>query len=269
MDINENISFAQIWNTLSVIDCSAHTEKKVGGKDKFGNVVRLTYLSWTWAWGITMKYYPCATFEVKRFCDKLYNNDPLLGIMVETSVTIGGNTRSMWLPVMDAKNNAMKQEAYIIKGKYETPVAQASMMEINKAIMRCLVKNLAMFGLGINIYAGEDLPMSVDPEDEKRVAPKVQPFAEKENPAKPSAESLSAPAPQVKKAQKSKPNPRAAAAWKEFKTLDQVKDMSEDDRGKAWSNLLFTQTGKTSAADIADDADWDKVDNEIGIMKVM
>lgn len=267
----DNISFEQIWKTLSKIDCSTHTEEKVGGKDKFGNVIKLTYLSWTWAWGITMKYFPSATFEVKRFDGKLYNNDPLIGIMVETSVTIGGNTRSMWLPVMDGANNAQKQESYTYNTKYgEKTVQAADMMGVNKAIMRCLVKNLALFGLGLNIYAGEDLPVGVD-DDKKKPAPTIEKTnGASENPAKPSAEEFSNPAPTVtKKPHKAKPNPRAAAAWKEFKTLDQVKNLNETDRNKAWENLLFTTTGKTGAAQIDDDALWDKVDNEIGIMKVM
>ena len=63
--------------------------------------------------------------------------------MVQTQVTAGEQTYEMWLPVMDMRNNT---------------ILQPRMTEINKAIMRCLTKNLAMFGLGLYIYAGEDLP---------------------------------------------------------------------------------------------------------------
>jgi len=65
----------------------------------------------------------------------------------------------MWLPVMDGANKAMKATAYTYTTKYgEKNVEAATMFDINKTIMRCLTKNLAMFGLGLYIYAGEDLP---------------------------------------------------------------------------------------------------------------
>ena len=80
--------------------------------------------------------------------------------MVFTEVTINGLTHMMWLPVMDGANKAMKSEGYIYDTKHKKglTVEPASMFDINKAIMRCLVKNLAMFGLGLYIYSGEDLP---------------------------------------------------------------------------------------------------------------
>jgi hypothetical protein len=98
--------------------------------------------------------------------------------MVFTEVTIDGLTREMWLPVMDGANKAMKDQEYTYKvkkyafnqvtrkkewtGEYEDKVVeQATMFDINKTIMRCLTKNLAMFGLGIYIYAGEDLPIEL------------------------------------------------------------------------------------------------------------
>ena len=84
--------------------------------------------------------------------------------MVVTNVTAEGLTYEMWLPVMDNNNRAMKAEPYTIttsKGK-EINVAAASMFDVNKTIMRCLVKNLAMFGLGLYIYAGEDIPNDMD-----------------------------------------------------------------------------------------------------------
>jgi hypothetical protein len=76
-----------------------------------------------------------------------------------TEVTIGGKTLDMWLPVMDGANKAMKDKPYSYTTRYgEKTVEAATMFDINKTLMRCLVKNLAMFGLGIYIYAGEDLP---------------------------------------------------------------------------------------------------------------
>lgn len=129
---------------------------------------KLTYLSWAWAWAEVKKVYPDATYNIKRFEGGLpYVFDEKTGYMVFTDVTIEGLTHEMWLPVMDGANAAMKDKPYQYEvtqwqnGK-KVPVtkdcAAADMFDVNKTIMRCLVKNLAMFGLGLYIYAGEDLP---------------------------------------------------------------------------------------------------------------
>jgi len=80
--------------------------------------------------------------------------------MVFTSVTIEDVTHTMWLPVMDSSNKAMKSEGYTYDTRFKKDISvePATMFDVNKAIMRCLVKNLAMFGLGLYIYSGEDLP---------------------------------------------------------------------------------------------------------------
>ena len=130
------------------------SEKNPDGTEK-----TLSYLSWVWAWGQVKQLYPDASYEVRHWGEKPYLNDDQLGIMVETSVTINGETITMWLPVMDSKNKAMKATPYSYKTKYgEKAVDAATMFDVNKAIMRCLAKNIAMFGLGLYIYAGEDLP---------------------------------------------------------------------------------------------------------------
>jgi len=92
-----------------------------------------------------------------------------LGYMCSTKVTIKGETLEMWLPVMDGANKSMKLEPYQYTTRYGEKTCQgATMVDINKTIMRCLVKNLAMFGLGHYIYAGEDIP-----QDDKSVAEKL------------------------------------------------------------------------------------------------
>ena len=89
-----------------------------------------------------------------------------------TEVTIEDQTLEMWLPVMDGANKSMTATSYTYQTKYgEKTVEAATMFDINKTLMRCLTKNLAMFGLGHYIYAGEDLP-----ETETPVAP-VKPEA--------------------------------------------------------------------------------------------
>lgn len=138
------------FDKLRAINVNAHTEQKDG----------LTYLSWAWAWDEVKKNYPDATYKIwKDECGRPYVYDEHLGYMVFTSVTIEGETLEMWLPVMDSSNKAMMSEPYEIQTKYKTiTVKAATMFDINKAVMRCLVKNLAMFGLGLYIYAGEDVP---------------------------------------------------------------------------------------------------------------
>lgn len=152
MDNNLNV-----FKTLYKINVNDHTEQKDG----------LTYLSWPFAIAEVKKNFPDFTYTVHRFGESklpyVYDDDT--GYMVSTEVTIGGQTHEMWLPVMDGKNKAMKNHPYdyFVKdyktGKNITKtVSPATMFDINKAIMRCLVKNLAMFGLGLYIYSGEDLP---------------------------------------------------------------------------------------------------------------
>jgi len=124
------------FDEIVKINVNEKTEKK-------GN---LTYLSWAWAWAELMKVCPDAKYEVVKFDGKPYLYDPDLGYMVFTKLTINGETREMWLPVMDNYNRALKAD-------------KATMMDINKTIMRCLVKNIAVSsGLGLYLYAGEDLP---------------------------------------------------------------------------------------------------------------
>lgn len=138
-----------VFNILNAIDVNTKTDKKDN----------LTYLSWADAWGYIMKMYPTATYEILKNDNNLPYFADDSGAMVFTKVTIEGTTHEMWLPVMDGKNKAMKKEAYKYSTKYgEKTVEAFTMFDINKTVMRCLVKNIAMFGLGLYIYAKEDLP---------------------------------------------------------------------------------------------------------------
>lgn len=124
----------------------------------------LSYLSWSYAWAEFKKIYPDATYEIKKDeRGRCYFGDEHIGYMVYTSVTAGGLTYEMWLPVMDGANKAMKDLAYTYTTRYggEKTVEAMTMFDVNKTVMRCLVKNLAMFGLGLYIYAGEDLPQDI------------------------------------------------------------------------------------------------------------
>lgn len=147
------------FEKLYQINVNDKTEEKNG----------LTYLSWAWAIAEFKKVHPNMTYEVKKFENGLpYVYDENTGYMVFTSVTVDGLTHEMWLPVMDGNNKAMKSKPYTVKTKYkEITVQAATMFDINKTIMRCLVKNLAMFGLGLYVYSGEDLPEDMRSDDEK------------------------------------------------------------------------------------------------------
>lgn len=183
-----------IWQTLSKIDCSNYIEKKNG----------LTYLSWAWAWGITKEHYPDATYTIREWENGTpYFFNENLGYLVQTSVTIQDETLSMRLPVMDGANKAQKHIKYTYSvqkkewskayNRYvvakdtsgniiydEKPVEPATMFDINTAYMRCLAKNIALFGLGHYIYAGEDIPMEYT-DAEKAVSNNVEKQKEKGN----------------------------------------------------------------------------------------
>lgn len=148
-----------LFEVLNNVDVNEHKEDRNG----------FTYLSWAWAWQEVMKRYPDATYEIVKAENGLPYVASELGVMVFTRVTIKDMTREMWLPVMDSANRALKLTPYTIKTKYgEQTINAATMFDVNKAIMRCLVKNLAMFGLGLYIYAGEDLPEMVKEEKTKQ-----------------------------------------------------------------------------------------------------
>jgi hypothetical protein len=131
---------------LLKINVNDHTEKKNG----------LTYLSWAWAWAEVLKIDPKASWRIATWLpeDKPFMVFPDGSVMVCVSVTIKDDTKSAVLPVMNHRNQAIKN-----------PDAFA----VNTAIQRCLAKAIAMHGLGLYIYAGEDLPESDDKPDESLV----------------------------------------------------------------------------------------------------
>ncbi len=155
--MNENFE-----NALNV-DCSGFVEKKKTGRkiEKNGRWVEeeLSYLSWAVAWEKFKKIYPDAMYRIKTFENKPFMYDENTGYMVFTEVAAEGVKYEMWLPVMNSNNKAMKSAPYEYKtNKGVKTVEAATMFDINTAIMRCLTKNLAMFGLGLKIYQGEDIP---------------------------------------------------------------------------------------------------------------
>lgn len=159
---------------LVKLNLQKYVEKK-GEKGK-----ELSYLSWSYAWKKFLEHFPLARYVIEENEHGLpYFYDEGVGYIVKTRVFPTADdsfSRAMWLPVMDGANKAMKKEPYSYTVKrwdsarrqftqVEKQVEAADMFDINKTIMRCLVKNLAMFGLGIYIYAGEDLPDALEDEE--------------------------------------------------------------------------------------------------------
>lgn len=144
----------ELFENLVQKDVSEYTEEREG----------LTYLSWAWAWQEFLKVVPDATYKVKMFNAPdgtlvPYCGNGKMGYMVFTEVSACGVTRECYLPVMDSKNKTMKDEPYTYKTSYgDKRVEAVSMFDVNKTIMRCLAKNIAMFGLGLYVYQGQDLP---------------------------------------------------------------------------------------------------------------
>ena len=134
-----------VFEVLNKIDCSEHIEKKNG----------LTYLSWAWAWQILKKHYPAATYTIYEDAQgRNYHTDGRT-CWVKTGVCVEGIEHIEYLPVMDYKNASIT-------------IDRVTSFDVNKAIQRSLTKAVARHGLGLYIYAGEDLPDAAD--EEKRPA---------------------------------------------------------------------------------------------------
>lgn len=135
-------------------DVNAHTEKKNN----------LTYLSWAWAWAEALKADPKATFKVEMFDGKCYME--INGTaMVWVTVTMFDKPMTCQLPVMDSGNKAIPLKGYTAVSKYGKEYrVECDAFAVNTAIMRCMTKALSLHGLGLYIYAGEDLPEEVTKE---------------------------------------------------------------------------------------------------------
>lgn len=153
-----------VFGKLSAINVN----KKLAEKDG------LKYLSWADAWTELKKIDPTANYKVYENAEGLPYFESALGIMVKVGVTQGGLEHVVLLPVMNGANKAMKSQGYTYEvndyqwnnqtrkkelvGKKTKEVEAADMMAINKTIQRALTKAIAMHGLGLYIYAGEDMP---------------------------------------------------------------------------------------------------------------
>lgn len=146
-----------VYETLSKVDVSKHIEKK-------GDI---SYLSWTWAWAFVKSNFDDATFEKHTFTDNQNNVLPFMrdykgNTYVQVSVTIQGQTITEVFPVMDNYMSAINTETNTKFGKKkrdgQSRIPDAT--DVNNAHQRALTKCLAYFGLGLNVYAGEDIPLN-------------------------------------------------------------------------------------------------------------
>ena len=133
--MNNTYTEKDVFNTLNSVNVNEHTEKKMN----------LTYLSWAWAWAEVKKRFPDANYTV-------YENEQGWNYFsdgrtcwVKVSTVIAGLEHVEQLPVMDFKNKSI-------------PLDKVTSIDVNKSIKRCLAKCLALHGLGLYIFAGEDLP---------------------------------------------------------------------------------------------------------------
>jgi len=159
-----DLSFKEIWETLHNVDVSKHTEEKM----------KLTYLSWSRAWMLLMEHYPQAEYTFVDYNELPYRVLPDGTAEVITKVKIEGHIRSMALPIMDYKNNA---------------VVNPNARQVNDNRMRCLVKNLAMFGLGMSVFAvwSDHLPSE---EKDEQPKDKKAPTKKKAKKAEPKAKAI-------------------------------------------------------------------------------
>lgn len=123
------------FEQLNSINVNGKTEKKNG----------LTYLAWAWAWSEVKKLFPDATYTIYEDANGCFYHTDGKTCWVKTGVTVNGIEHIEYLPVMDFKNKSI-------------PVDTVTSFDVNKAIQRSLTKAVARHGLGLYIYAGEDLP---------------------------------------------------------------------------------------------------------------
>ena len=129
-----------VFETLNAINVSEHLEKKG----------QLTYLSWAWAWSEVKKAYPTTTYKVYENANGMNYHTDNMSAWVKVGVTIEEMEHIEYLPIMDFKNKSIGLSAL-------------TSMDVNKAIQRALTKAIARHGLGLYIYAGEDLPEADKP----------------------------------------------------------------------------------------------------------
>ena len=178
-----------VFATLNALNCNEHTEKKG----------QLTYLSWAWAWQMVKQNFPDATYTIYETAEGRPYFDDGRTAWVKTGVSIQGIEHIEYLPIMDYSNRSI-------------PVDKIVSTDVNKTIQRSLTKACARHGLGLYIYAGEDLP---DVEMTQPSAPKqeTKPEPVKQEPAETATTLDDA----IKEANEAKSGKELTAVWNKYK----------------------------------------------------
>lgn len=165
--MNENESTrSSIYSTLSKIDVSNLVDKKMG----------LNYLSWSKAWGLVKSIYPTAQIEITEYPEYVLSKDGWMatGRDVDYRLTSAGCEVEATVIIDEQK---FSSKLYVMDNKMR-PVMNPNYAQINKAQMRALVKALAFAGLGLSVYAGEDLPSEEDETPKKQTVSSLRKQAE-------------------------------------------------------------------------------------------
>ena len=134
------------FSQLNSINVNEHTEKKNN----------LTYLAWAYAWGELKKAFPDSTYKIYENENGWFYHTDGKTCWVKTGVTVNGIENIEYLPVMDYRNKSISSDS-------------VTSFDVNKAIQRSLTKAVARHGLGLYIYAGEDLPNDDQSDDKKKI----------------------------------------------------------------------------------------------------
>jgi len=144
-----------VFSVLNAINCNEHTERKGS----------LTYLSWAWAWQMVKTHFPEATYTIYENPEGWNYFTDGRTCWVKTGVTIQGLEHVEYLPVMDNSNKSI-------------PLCDVRSFDVNKAIQRSLTKACARHGLGLYIYAGEDLPDDKQPQRSAQPQPQQRQYTQ-------------------------------------------------------------------------------------------
>lgn len=201
------------FEVLSAINCNGHTKKKNG----------LTYLSWAWAWQMVKQNFPLATYTVYEDRDgRFYHTDGKTA-WVKTGVTIEGTEHIEYLPVMDFRNASIALD-------------KLTSFDVNKSIQRSLTKACARHGLGIYIFAGEDLPEGT-------------------------ADSAPTEKPQDKPTAKQPEDPKMRC-WTLFRSLPDNSGIGKIEMTTRFQIRIAKDTGKTDMKKVTD-AEWERIANAL------
>lgn len=154
---------ANVFETLSKIDVSGHVETINMRKGP-----ALKYVSWAWAWNMVKSVYPAATRTIEEYPEYQFDKETgrwyATGQMLDYRITPAGCEVKV---TVDIEGEKYSERLYVMDMRNQ-PVMNPNISQINKTQQRCLVKALAMAGLGLNLYAGEDLPMGDANEADQR-----------------------------------------------------------------------------------------------------